>query len=320
MKIIKIISLLGIIFLLSNCQKEIELINPNESRKATVRCLLQGDSIFKLELYKSNKPLDSDISFDIIKDANVEIYDNDGNVETLTFAGGDKIVNGVSQGFYSSSSFVDGTKDYKLKITHSDYKELSSELKFPKNTSVSNIDLSEEIIEDFGYVYSVNTIKFNINDNPSSKDFYNIFLNFTYYNVLYIGTDTISTGPFNSKAFLYIKEGQGNTINIAEGESATLFSDVFFNGESLLKEYSFELNGYSENDTIYFENSEIIIDEAFLVVETLSESYFRYLTTVEKQMMTQGDPFSEAVIIKNNIKNGLGIFGAKTVSRFKLEL
>lgn len=317
--IIKTLSIFGIIFLLANCEKDIELVNPNESRKATVRCILQEDSIYKLELYKSNKPLTSHTSFDLITDAIVEIIDDNGNKETLSFSGGDKMINGISQGYYSSNSLVDGTKNYKLNITHNDYKDLTSSLKFPNKTTVSNIKLTEEVINEYGYEYTTNTLKFDLTDDINNRDFYKISADYTYYDAIYSATDTILTGPFTEIVYLYAKEAGGNGFNISEGESATLFSDVFFNGSTKSLEFVFDLyinEQYEDGSQVTYER---IIEDAFVNIETLSEAYYRYFTTVEKQQMTQGNPFSEAVIIKNNIENGLGIFGAKRLFRFEID-
>jgi hypothetical protein len=81
-----------------------------------------------------------------------------------------------------------------------------------------------------------------------------------------------------------------------------LFNDALFNGKDasfavIIPEYE------SEAPTLTF------------VLEHLSEDYYRYIETSTLQHYVSGDPFAQPVTVHNNITNGLGIFGTKTVAK-----
>ena len=52
----------------------------------------------------------------------------------------------------------------------------------------------------------------------------------------------------------------------------------------------------------------------------LDESLYKYQLSLQKQINTGNSPFSEPVMVYNNIKNGYGICGSASYFKFKLEL
>jgi len=44
------------------------------------------------------------------------------------------------------------------------------------------------------------------------------------------------------------------------------------------------------------------------VLSTVSETYYKYYKSFQKHQETGDNPFSESVIVYNNIQKGLGVF------------
>jgi hypothetical protein len=88
------------------------------------------------------------------------------------------------------------------------------------------------------------------------------------------------------------------------------FSDITFNGTN--KSFRFYLS-YIEG--IFFDDPKYIIN-----LRHVSEEYYKYYSSVNLQLITQGDPFAQPTVIFSNIDGGFGIFAAFNESIAEVEL
>jgi hypothetical protein len=58
--------------------------------------------------------------------------------------------------------------------------------------------------------------------------------------------------------------------------------------------------------------------QMYVVLLSVSESYFRYLKATEFQENNEDNPFATPVQVYNNIENGLGIFAGYSISKYPL--
>ena len=79
-------------------------------------------------------------------------------------------------------------------------------------------------------------------------------------------------------------------------EEGLLFNDNLFNGNI----YEFVLSG----EDFYSGTTSICVN-----LKSISEDYFKYLTTCKKHMDANWDPFMEKISVYSNVEGGVGIFG-----------
>lgn len=87
-----------------------------------------------------------------------------------------------------------------------------------------------------------------------------------------------------------------------------LLSDSQFNGEEYILRLKVRGSGYSQ-----------IESPVRIVLKSISEEFYKYLTTKNLQDNTARDPFAQPTQIFSNVENGLGIFAGYSSSVFELK-
>jgi len=126
-------------------------------------------------------------------------------------------------------------------------------------------------------------IKLSFKDPSASKDYY----------ILYT-----QTGSYISSTGY-----EGNDPAIEEMNNRLFINDLTFNG----KQKNISLIFYNNYD----ENSSNVLQIYLMHVD---EHYYKYAYSAYKQQSIGNSPFSEPVIVYNNIKNGYGILGSAAIS------
>ena len=88
------------------------------------------------------------------------------------------------------------------------------------------------------------------------------------------------------------------------------FSDVFFDGEQqeIIIEVANDLCSYNENTPIEFECQQII------ELSAVTETFYEYHRTLQLQSQASQNPFAEAVRIKSNTSNKMGVVSGQNTS------
>jgi len=313
--IIKIVIVLGLVLTLFSCEKEIELTNPNAERKNVVNAIFNIDSTMKVLLYKSNLPLSSDDEFDLITNAKVEIAEN-GIKEELEFSGGKIIEMGIPEGYYVSPKTISEGKTYSLTVSGEGIKEMNATIKAPKKVIVNTPILKN--------TKNGQELSFSIDDASDEENYYEIAVYYSYIYKYFNGQDTFVGEPVFEQAYLEVKNENKSPLEAETAGSLLLITDEIFNG----KTYNLDLILYtvmgSQEDEFGggdpIDNSQYEILGAALQISTINKALYEYNLSVQKQQESGGDPFSEAVQIKSNIENGLGIFGIRNTAYFTIDL
>ena len=87
-----------------------------------------------------------------------------------------------------------------------------------------------------------------------------------------------------------------------------LFADEQFDGQTTT------LTFY----TLLTESEELTTDRVVGELRSVSNDYYRFNTTVSRQLATQNNPFAQPVRVYSNVENGLGIFAGYAVYRDSL--
>lgn len=184
--------------------------------------------------------------------------------------------------------FIVSGKEYKIEVSHPDYKTVTSTTEIAPQSEVTDIVFEEEARTTFmfGYEFTEDRTTFVINDVSPEINYYRLQINFENFGVFTTSDDpTIET--LNSG---YI-----------------LISDEDFTGDSK------EIELYSENATWYGEGVKS------LEVRNISRSEFLFLQSYTNYQNSQNFGFfAEPVTLYSNIENGLGIFSAEQINTYEL--
>jgi len=190
---------------------------------------------------------------------------------------------------------------YSLVLSHPGYPALSAEVKIPDFISQYSVALSDFLLGEDGAEHNA-LLEISFQDDVDTEDYYELIA----YNS---GLDSIFVSGFGH--YLYFLDSpfpvRINTENNLFDESwlsSLLMNDKTFNGD--LFHFSVQVQFYPQYDgqgNTYF--TPITIE-----LRHISESYYRYYRTLNRQNQANGDPFSEPVLVYNSINGGKGVMAA----------
>ena len=318
-----------------SCENALEFDGEQMAPLWVMNSLISPDSVFTVQLTKSKFFLKDDSSFDPVNNASVELFVNDTLFETLAFS---------TNGNYTSNYIPKAGDKVRLSAQHSDINTVSAVTDIVKPAQISKIDTATlitdkspifsyeyggygDIIESDTIGYSYNkkmNIIINIDDDVNKKNFYRVSLRIKQY----FDDGRESEGQFFYESEDMVFGSSDETGLFGEGYSRSQyneFSDELFNG----KKYPFKL---STNFTTYIYTNEkkpdnqggliwpqIVRNELIVQVHSISESYYKYLKTLNSNSNTLGF-FSEPVQIYSNVKGGIGIFGSYKIDNYIIEI
>jgi len=164
-----------------------------------------------------------------------------------------------------------------------DGEQVSGATTIPSKAAVSSGEV--EIVTDNFYDFEFKEVVLTalVEDVPNEKNYYRVG-----YSYVYDPDEPLRSNPQNDGRLFY------TDTDIDGGQITTTQRLTYF-------------SSFSNVDTVYMD----------LVVQSLSESAFKYLSSTQAQEEL-GDlsdlPFSEPIPINGNIENGLGVFGALVYS------
>ena len=339
MKYISLFILFTAFFLIS-CEKEIDFKGKEEAPRMVLNAIVNPDSCIKVFLSESQFFLSTNIDYKTINDAKVYVWRNGVMLEELTFDGTMSYV-GSHIGVYVGS-FIPSIGD-KIKITaeHPDFPPVESEeTEIPALIQIISIDTVDfkcyatkysaiytgDYIDDYypnyetteDSVYRVVTsskVRITFNDPEKIKNYYRVFVgindkydgeNDSYNRVFCYSTDLVFSNSMM---------GLENTCWYNE------FNDLLFDGETYTLTIGFyQERSYNRSDEYYYRDRIPNEREITVRLESLCESNYKYYSSLSLSGYVGDGVFSEPVQIYSNIKGGMGIAGAYSVSRSTIQL
>lgn len=319
-----------------SCENPIDFDGEQMTPLIVMNSLISPDSTFKVQLSKSKFFLKDNDTFDPINNANVKLFVNDTLYETLAFS---------ESGNYNASYVPKVGDNVKLTAEYSNMSTVSAVTAIVKPAQISSIDTSTITTDTYpilsyqygGYYgevtgtdtigYSQNkklNIRININDDVNLKNYYRVSLRIKRYfddgretdNEYYYESDDMVFGSSNESGLF----GEGYSRSIYNE-----FSDDLFNG----KNYPFKLNAlfsthtfnpeYNPKDQGDVEWPEVVRCELIVQVHSISESYYKYVKTMNTNSNALAF-FSEPVQIYSNIKGGIGVFGNYKTDNYIIQI
>ena len=273
--------LVAFITLIISCQKTVSIDVGQINPRLVVNSILDKDSLIRVQLSKSKSMMDSTQSIELINSATVKIFEDNILKQTLT--------KGVS-GVFSSSPKPSLTKSYRLEIENTGFGHVEASTLFPLTPQLLYATQTTELTPGSAPQY----IKFKIGLKDDGIQPYSFYLRAFLIKKAYLP-------GANPKYVVPIKIYSDDNEVITDDKNTlkgVVFNDVAFSGSS------YELIVYTptrvtQDSYLWFELSSITSD------------YYKYLVSVILQNNAGNNPFAEPVVIKSNIQNGTGIFGAQ---------
>ena len=292
-----------LMYLLTACETVVKIDVPREPSKLVVNSYFNPDSTFHAHVFTSRYVLDED-TFPVIRDALVKVYDENEQLVTEMVWRESQNEWGQFVAKYVSDVKPQPGKRYTIEVENEGFETVYGSDEVPEDTiQISNLT-TELSLGDYGMYKTT----FDLIDGPE-KNYYELamFVEMEMYK-----NDTLI---YRDTRYEYLETddplfGDGSQYGLT-----ILFNDDLFNGKT--EKISFlhpGTYGNCEGDICYkYPHFDVVL-------RSVSESYYKYKTTVKLQNDLSGDPFGEPVNVFNNIEQGYGIFAGYNNSMFRMPI
>jgi hypothetical protein len=268
------------ILLIAGCQKTVSIDIGQIKPRLVVNSILDKDSLIRVQLSKSRTMTDSTLYIERINVATIKIFEDGILKQTLT-----KGLNGL----FNSTMKPRIGSGYRIEI---------------EDTGFGHIEASALIPPAPHLVYAAQTLDLT----PGATTQYNKFK-------IGLSDDGIQPNFYYLRAFL-IKKPYMPGANPVYVTKCNIYSDdnIVVTDDHTLKGVVFDGAAFvgSSYELIVYTPTKITTNYyLWLELCNISRDYYKYLVSGIMQNNAGNNPFAEPVIIKSNIQNGTGIFGAK---------
>ena len=280
-KINQLLPLLAVfILLIIGCQKTVYIDVGQVKPRLVVNCIMQKDSILKIQLSKSKSMIDATQSINLVNNATVKIFEKNILKQTLS--------KGIS-GLYTASFKPKLSTEYHLEI---------------ENTGFGHVEATSLIPSIPHLISATQTTELTPGSSPQ-------FVKFS----IEIKDEGVEPDYYYLRAFIIKK-------NYLPGASSTnvMPCDIFSDDNVIITDNS-TLKGVIFNDAAFIgANYELIVYTPYRITKdfnlwfelsSITSDYYKYLVSTIMQNNAGQNPFAEPVVIKSNVLNGTGIFGAQ---------
>lgn len=259
----------------------------------------------------------------MVNDANVILFENGVEIETLTLDTDNTYEMYLNDGNWRNDTYIDMNyyvsnyvpkqdKTYKIEVKHPNFNNIDASTYIPDDILIYNLVIdstsnNDKINFEFSFDDEANienyySISLKVSCNKVFEDEYGYFEEYNYGGRVEMNSNDPS---FPSNSFDFLDGGYR-----FQGERA-VFNDALFNGQEkrisvdvLTEEFK-----YSQCDTIKF------------IFSTFSDDSYRYYNSLSEQRVSgELDIFGgEVVPVFTNINNGLGILLSKNAQEFNIK-
>ena len=321
-----------LLFVLSGCEKEINLEHMRPEPKLVLNCLaVQGDTL-SVELSRTWFYADNKVKDIFVSGADVKLYVNDVFRESLSEVAVKYEELDIDAVRYKSSSYIPVTGDrIRLVASRNGFKDVEAVTEVPRPCSVSGFELQQESVRDTtewfddAYIHLAqnNTVCFTLHDEPGEDNYYLIY--FRQGNIWGGENDTVyswySFRPdYGSEPVFAVQNSALDQIfgyDGVGGYNGLAFSDELFDGKS----YQFKIPWKISLSYTQSVDYTPYIYRCYLY--SVSRSYYNYMKTMNDLYESGfvGDlaeiGFAEPVRIYSNVEGGTGILGGSCMESWE---
>ena len=288
------------ILLAAACERPLELTIDEPDPELVVVSNFTSERNMQVRVSQTQSVLDPGPT-PFILNADVRLFKGDEYLQRLVL-----IQENSLAPYYSTVDFEPEIDvNYIIKVEAPGFKAIEAESKVPQKIEIQSLKVSNYLIEknpegEALYRFSV-TIDFS--DPKGQNNYYHLNLYQQIFDYMLDGQDTI----FGKSEFLPIQFNQiiDNNFIIAYFDGGVLFEDTPFDGN--IVSYSFPI-------TFQLPAHEKVPGKLVVELRSVSEDYYYYQRSLSQQQENPGAPFSEPVVLYNNIVNGQGIFAGYSSS------
>lgn len=278
------------------CETVIDLDLPEHEPAIILNGFIHPDSIVRIQLSENRFILDGEYQFEPVTDATVNLYANGSLVGQLTEADepGDYVINHHP---------VAGV-DYRITAEKKGYETVEATEVIPNLESGVDIISVESKRSEYEQIFH---LTYSIDDPPGNNYYETRLYKWQVYSVEGYADEDTSYAIISRELVEIDYNAVGAELNEFEGGRINyFFSDELFDGRK--NEFTIEFYNYGEFHAPPGEEPTDDTSRLILQVRQVSESYYRYVSTLQLQSEVDGNPFAEPVQVYNNIENGFGIF------------
>jgi len=285
----------------STCERPVELPFDIPDPRLVVVCNFTGDAFFIVQVSKSRSALDQSPE-EYIANAKVDIYQGDTFIETLEL-----VPRGpeIRTPYYITRILkpVQGVV-YTIQVEAPGFEKVMAQSSVPEATEILSFNLSDVVIQPIenGNLRYEYTAEITFGDTPDEVNYYhlNLYQQLLAYELIDGDTSlvdsTIQTVIFSNSI--------NNNLLLAHFGGGILFEDRAFQSNSIAIPVAVQINPQDK-----------LIGKVYVELRTVSEEYYKFHQTLNRQQNNPGGAFTEPVIVFNNIENGHGIFaGYNTIT------
>ena len=273
---LKIIFITLIVLFVSSCTKDISINIANTSSKIVVNSFFAPQDSLLINISKTISILATD-TLNYVNNASVELFNGASSIGKLTY---------IQNGFYTLPTKLMPQGGYSVKVSVPDMDTVTSQDTIPVTVPILSIDT---VTLNNTNLYC--EIKFQ--DNAKTSNYYLL--------------DVTSKYPVQNDTILskQVKIIVSNNI-VEDGSIGDTCQRIFFSNEKI-KNKLFQLSFILNKETILrsLKNNS---NTLYINFKTISQNYYKYLTTYYLSQTSQMDIYS-------NIVNGYGIFAGYNLSQ-----
>ena len=291
-----LIPLCFLLFVAATCERSVDLGIEEPDPRLVVISNFTSNMEMQVEVTRSRYIEDATPKTYIL-DATVEIFQGEDFIEQFELVSGPA----VPSPFYTSTDFVPEVNVlYNIKVDAPGFDPVMAQSKIPAPIEIGALqvkDLEQKPGTNEGEISYSYTVLLTFFDPAEEKNYYHLNFYQQIHNIQRLeGVITILSSYLEQIDFSPIND---NNSSIAFFNGGILFEDGDLNGNAIT-------NTFVLNKTIQSETEQL--GQMFVELRSVSEEYYRYYNSLSRQQNSGGPPFSEEVILYNNIENGLGVF------------
>jgi hypothetical protein len=280
-----------------------------------VNCIFAQDSLWQVEVSTTASPGEGEL-IQILKNAEVSLYESDVRLSDIVLDSVDARSNFIGQGgrggtvkfYYHRTAFSRGRagRNYEIRVSYPGFPVVYSTSVIPRAPRVRIVSSSLSNTVDIGDTEHTR-LSYNITDESGNN----------YYGLEIWARETEGDGSL--KRLSYYSDDVillENSVVTQENSTGYSFfssrSGVFFSN----RHFRQQEKGFSSliPSTTYETASEI-----YVRVLRLSPELYAFVTSYQRQLINQSNPFAEPAQVYSNIQNGSGIFAGYSMTNVRVK-
>jgi|GEM_PF-2563246 len=312
------ISILGVLFmavaLFQGCDRALEIDVPTSPPKLVLNSIFAEDSLWRIEVSTSAGPGQGN-QIRSLDDCEVSLWQNDKLVKDIVLKSelvSPDIMGGtadqeVTLYYYSTqTTLAEQGKAYKIRVTHPNYGNIYADgyVPYPADLQWRNNGANSEIIDVDGKAFK--KVSFTMHSNASNLGYFAIQL-FHNQGDGEQKVEFLSSDPIFDENQIF----DGGDRPTDNGRFYDTNDGIFFSSQTFSRQ--------ERTLEMFVESRYLDPDAGFTVrILTLTPDLYLYLTGLQRQQATSGNPFAEPVQVYSNVTNGFGIFGGSSITDLPL--